>query len=330
MLRVLAGRFQGMSGRSYTIVGPGAIGGTYGGRLHAAGFDVRFLGRSDVATLARDGLRLESAWGDVSTGPLGDAASTDASSLGPSDVVLVCVKTTENRRLAGLLEPLVRPGTIVVMMQNGLGVEEFADAATRDIDGVTILGGLCFICSVRVAPGHVHHIDYGKVTLGEWSGGYEETGITDAVRLVAADLEAAGCPVSMQPSLGVARWKKLVWNIPFNGLSVVLDAGTDSLVGNPASRELVRGLMCEVHEAAAACGHVFDESFTEAMISDTEKMTPYAPSMRLDYDEGRPMEIDAIYAAPLAAAASAGFSMPMTEALWYQLRFLEGRARDRG
>jgi 2-dehydropantoate 2-reductase len=313
--------------RSYTVVGPGGIGGTYGGRLHAAGFDMRFLGRSDVPTLRDEGLVLESVWGDVRTGPLGAAASEDPVALGPSDVVLVCLKTTENRQLVDLLPPLVRPGTIVVMMQNGLGVEEIAEAVVGGTDDVTVLGGLCFVCSTKVAPGHVRHIDYGRVTIGEWRSGYGASGITDAVRVVSDDLAAAGCPVAPQESLGVARWKKLVWNVPYNGLSVVLRAGTDELMADPDTRALVRDLMMEVWRGAEACGHGFDESFVEQMLTDTEQMTPYAPSMRLDFDAGRPMEVDAIYAAPLAAAAAAGAELPKVEALWRQLRFLDAAHR---
>lgn len=309
--------------RTYTVIGPGAIGGLYGARLHAAGFDVHFVGRSDVEHLRTTGLRLESVWGDVETGPL--RASAEPEELGASDVVLVCLKTTENAALVDLLGPLVRPGSIVVMMQNGLGVEEIGAAVVGE--GVTVLGGLCFTCSAKVGAGHVKHIDYGKVTLGEFLPGYEPAGVTDAVRAVADDLQAGGVPVTPQESLGVARWKKLVWNVPYNGLSVVLRAGTDDLMHDPDARTLVEDLMCEVHAGAEACGHGFDESFITAMLEDTARMTPYAPSMRLDFDGARAMEIDAIYAAPLAAAASAGLALPRIEALWRALRFLDTRNR---
>ncbi len=307
--------------RTYTVVGPGAVGITYGGRLLAAGADVRFLGRSDAEHLRTRGLRLESVWGDVAVDAV--SASADPAELGPSDVVLVCLKTTANAALVDLLPPLVRPGTIVVMMQNGLGVEEIG-AAVAGSDA-TVLGGLCFVCSSKVGPGHARHVDYGLVTLGEWLPSYRAAGITDAVTAVAADLEFAGVSVSPQPSLGVARWKKLVWNIPYNGLSVVLNAGTDDLMADPDARALVTDLMGEVLDGADACGHEIERSFIDKMLADTEQMTPYAPSMRLDHDEGRQLEVDAIYAAPLAAAAAAGVELPKIEALWRQLRFLDSR-----
>ena len=131
------------------------------------------------------------------------------------------------------------------------------------------------------------------------------------------------------PDLGVARWRKLVWNIPFNGLSVVLDASTDELLADPATRRLVTDLMDEVIDAAAAVRSRVDPSFRDQMLATTDAMTPYAPSMKLDHDAGRMLEIEAIYDAPLAAAAAAGGAMPKTAALRDQLRFVEGRDRSR-
>jgi len=212
------------------------------------------------------------------------------------------------------------------MLQNGLGVEEVAAAVTGD--EVTVLGGLCFVCTAKVGPGHVRHIDYGRVTLGEHHPSYAAAGITDAVRSVADDLAVAGVEVVACEALGEARWKKLVWNIPYNGLSVALCAGTDELMADPDSRTLISDLMHEVLDGAEACGHGFEREFVDMMLTATEKMTPYAPSMRLDYDEGNALEVDAIYAAPLAAAAAAGVALPRIEALWRELRFLDLRNRS--
>ncbi len=128
------------------------------------------------------------------------------------------------------------------------------------------------------------------------------------------------------PDLQTGRWQKLVWNIPFNGLSVTLDAGTDEMLADPATRQRAADLMAEVVAAAAACGHGFDPSFADRMLATTETMTPYATSMKLDHDAGRPLELDAIYAAPIAAARAAGQAMPQTEALLDELRRIDARS----
>ena len=149
--------------------------------------------------------------------------------------------------------------------------------------------------------------------------------MTAEVEVLAADLESAGFEVAQLPDLRTARWRKLVWNLPFNGLSVVLDAGTDALMADPSSRALVDRIMAEVISAGRADGADIDPSFAADMVAKTLAMTPYAPSMKLDYDTGRRLELAAIYDAPIAAAAAAGSPMPTVRALRDQLAYLDAR-----
>jgi 2-dehydropantoate 2-reductase len=134
----------------------------------------------------------------------------------------------------------------------------------------------------------------------------------------------------MVEDLPLARWKKLVWNIPFNGLSVVRSELTNQLVRNPETRALCETLMDEVAAGAAACARPIKRAFIEKMIGDTEKMEPYAPSMKLDFDRGRPMETESIYGNPLRAAKAAGVAMPETEKLYQQLKTLDARPPKEG
>jgi len=114
-----------------------------------------------------------------------------------------------------------------------------------------------------------------------------------------------------------------VWNMPFNGMTVALNTSTDALLSNPSTRALIREQMLEVIGAAKACGvSGLDVSFADKQIATTDRMTPYKPSMKLDYDNGRPMEIDYLYSRPLAIAAAAGYPMPRLQMLEAQLRFL--------
>ena len=120
-----------------------------------------------------------------------------------------------------------------------------------------------------------------------------------------------------------ARWKKSVWNMPFNGMTVVLNTSTDLLLKNPSTRSLIRDLMMEVIGAAQHLGvHNIDASFAEKMLVSTDAMVPYLPSMKLDYDHHRPMEIDYLYTRPIAEARKAGYPMPKLEMLETELRFL--------
>ena len=118
-----------------------------------------------------------------------------------------------------------------------------------------------------------------------------------------------------------------MWNLPYNRLSVLLNAGTEALMADPDSRGLIRSIMLEACGAAAACGHPLPDGLVDRMLAVTDHMPNYLPSMYHDHANGRPMELDAIYAATLAAAAGVGFAMPKTEALNQMLRFLSAHNR---
>ena len=311
-----------MTRRRYAVFGAGAIGALYGARLAAAGHEVHFVLRSALDHVRAHGLRVESVYGDVFLAR--PSVHADPSTVPAVDVVLVGLKTTHDAALAELLPALAGPGTVVVVLQNGLGVE--ARAASL-VPGATVLGGLCFTCSNQVGPGHVRHLDYGAITLGEHRPDGDAAGLTPAVAAVTADLEAAGVEMHPTDDLGAARWRKLVWNVPFNGLSVVLDAGTDELVGHPDTEALVGVIMDEVIAAAAAVGHPIPASTRDELLDMTRRMRPYATSMKLDADAGRPLEVEAIHAAPAAAARHAGCPMPSVEVLRDQLRFLDARGQ---
>lgn len=311
--------------RRYAVIGTGAIGGYYGAKLAAAGHEVHFVARADLDVLRRDGLRVDSPGGDLVLPDVSVLAAPGE--VPPVDVVLLTTKTSADEPGTALVAPLAAAGATVVLMQNGLGIE---DRLAADLPGTTVLGAMCFMCSNRIAPGHIRHLDYGAVTVGEHAPGEPAgAGLTGAVTAFADDLAAAGVTARPIPDLMAGRWRKLVWNIAFNGLSVVLDAGTDELMADPAARALVVELMHEVTDAAAACGHPIEDAFIDEMVATTDAMTPYKTSMKLDAEAGRPLEIDAIYQAPVDAARAAGAAMPRTEAILAQLRFLDTRNRAR-
>ncbi len=296
------------------MVGTGAVGGYYGALLQHAGFEVHFLLHRDFTHVQNHGLTIESCNGDFKLPSVN--AYDDASKMPRSDLVLVALKTTANDVLPDILPHLMKDSGIVLTLQNGLGSEE-------EIAGIVgadkVMGGLCFLCANKVAPGHVIHLDYGLITIGEYRRDGEPAGITERLIHIGRNLETADIPIQLVEDLALARWKKLVWNIPFNGLSVVENALTDQLIKNPATRTRCEVLMQEVATAAATCARPIDNSFIHKMITNTEKMRPYAPSMKLDFDRGNPMEIESIYGNPIRAAKSKGISMPETEKLYRQL-----------
>lgn len=304
--------------RTIAIIGTGAVGGYYGALLQRSGLKLHYLLRSDFEQVAEHGMVVESPQGDFRLPEV--AAYDDPAKMPPCDLAIVSLKTTANNLLPDLLPPVLKDDGLVLTLQNGLGSEETVAACSGP---ERILGGLCFLCSNKIAPGHIRHLDYGLITLGDYRADGQPAGITPRLQTLSQLLQSAGITARPVEDLLLARWKKLVWNIPFNGLTVVHGMLTDRLLQDPAIRRTSRVLMEEVAEASAACARPIEAAFIDKMMADTEKMTPYAPSMKLDFDRGRPMEIDSIYGEPLRQAHAAGVAMPETERLYRQLRELQ-------
>jgi len=302
--------------RSYAIIGTGALGGFYGARLQRAGCELHFLLHRDYEHVRQHGLICESPDGDFTLPKVN--AYADVRDMPKCDVVCVCLKTTQNQLLPQLLPPVVKDDGVVLVMQNGLGME----AQVAEIVGPQrVIGGLCFLCSNKVGPGHIRHLGYTLVALGEFA----TRGISGRMRAIADDLQRANVETELAEDLDIARWQKLVWNIPYNGLSVVLDATTTELMTQPQTRRLVEEIMREVVADARACGVAVTDEIIGKMLSNTEKMTPYRTSMKIDYDECRPLEVEAIFGNPLRAVQRAGAASPLLEQLYAQLKFLDAR-----
>lgn len=315
----------------YAILGAGAIGGFFGGRLHLAGHEVHFVDRSQHEHLRREGFVVESPEETWRTGPL--SAAPTLGELPPVDVVLVCLKTTQTADLAAQLAPLLRPGLQVALLQNGLEGEA---RCAPQLPGATVLGAICFIACTKIAPGHLRHFAYQGIGLGEHAGEGRPAGRTPAVEARVADLAAAGVDAQAEPDLRLARWRKLVWNVPFNGLSTLLDASTEELLGAADNRALVSDLMDEIvagahAECAARTPGAPDRrlpaDLPARMLALTDRMPPYPTSMKVDFDHGRPLEVEAVLGEPVRAAAAAGCELPRARMLHRAVAFLDRRAR---
>jgi 2-dehydropantoate 2-reductase len=306
--------------RSYAILGTGALGGFYGARLYRSGADVHFLVHSDFEHVHRHGLVIDSKDGDFVLPTV--QAYHDVREMPRCDVVVVALKATQNHLLPSLLPPVLADDGVVLLMQNGLGGEEEAAQAAP---GHAVLAGLCFLCSNKVGPGHIRHLDYGTVRFAAYSPDSASVGVRERMRDIAQDFADAGIQVDTKEDLLLARWQKLVWNVPMSGLSVVLDTDTQKLMADPNTRALAEDIMREVVAGARACGRYIHDTFVGKMIDMTLAMPAYRASMKIDFDEGKPMEVEAIYGNPLRAARQGGAAMPLVETLYRQLKFLDAR-----
>ncbi|WP_122322536.1 putative 2-dehydropantoate 2-reductase [Pseudomonas amygdali] len=308
------------------VIGTGAIGGFYGLMLARAGYDVHFLLRSEFEAVAREGLQVNSAvHGDLHLKPV--QAYRSAADMPPCDWLLVGTKSTGNAALGPIISQAAAPDAKVLLLQNGLAVEDQLRSVLPD--SLHILGGLCFVCVNRVAPGVVAHEAFGAVSIGYHSGPAGDEASRMAVVEACSELfKTAGIDAPVMANLQQARWQKLVWNVSYNGLSALLHTSTSQLMTDPDSQALIQALMDEVVQGAQACGHALPPGFAQHLFTVTQSMPDYRPSMYHDLVEKRPLELEAIYARPLAAALAAGFDMPRVRALYQALAFIDRANRS--
>ncbi|MCI0744784.1 MAG: 2-dehydropantoate 2-reductase [Verrucomicrobia subdivision 3 bacterium] len=311
------------------IVGCGALGSFYGAKLARDNREVHFLLRSDYDVVRRRGVTIHSKDGDFNVRP---KCARAPETIGPCDLVIIGLKTTANDEFPKLLPPLVSSGTAVLTLQNGLGNEE---RLAKLFSVEQIMGGLAFVCLNRIAPGVIHHIDHGHIIIGEFQR-WPEPRTHD----IATMFRHAGVPCDVTDNLARAHWEKLAWNIPFNGLGVASSAGldsilndkparrtqpcltTDKLLADPRWAAIVRELMLEVIAAARGFQFQVPHSLADKQVERTLTMGAYKPSTVLDFENGLPLELDALFLEPLRQARSVKVEMPRLAALCRVLREL--------
>ena len=309
------------------VVGCVAVGSYYGAKLARAGHEVHFLLRTDYETVRRQGVLIHSPPGDFQVRP---RCAQSSGEIGVAELVLIGLKSTANERFAELLPPLVGPATAVLTLQNGLGNEE---QLARLFPAAQVIGGLCFVCLNRIAPGVIRHLGYGQVVLGE-----NQRPPDRRTYDLAASFREAAVACTVTENLARAHWEKLVWNIPFNGLGVASAAGFDAFVrpsgdSGPSALEphpstpgeclttdklladgrwarLVRELMLEVIAAARTLGYDVPEAFADQQIENTRTMGAYRASTLIDFERGQPLELQSLFLEPLRQATRAGVAMP--------------------
>jgi 2-dehydropantoate 2-reductase len=286
---------------------------------------MHFLVRGDYEVVKEKGWRVRSCAGDFEVAPGKMRVYREAREMPGVDLVIVALKTTSEGSYRELIGPLVREGTAILSIQNGLG----SDEKLAELFGAErVLGGLAFVCINRIGPGEIHHSAHGIIRMGEFGrrGGERAEGIARMFR-------ESGVPCEVLPDLKKGRWEKLMWNIPFNGLGAVMDLTTDRLIGSAAGREMVGRLIAEAMAAGEGDGVLFDltvEGMVEKQIRATESMGAYRSSMLVDRQEGRAMEVEAILGEPWRRGVRAGAGVGLLGQVYAMAKVVEGERNAKG
>lgn len=295
------------------VLGAGALGCYLGALLADSGIRVKFLLRSDYEAALQNGLRVTFRdTPDVHIQPA--EVFRSAADLGQCDLVLVALKTTANHDLPALLSPMLHSDSVVLTVQNGMGnVELLETLLPRD----RICTMLCHIGATRTAPAVIRNFtdNRGSLSLAEAAGSP-----TERTRYLASLFADAGFVTHVLENFEDAIWRKLMWNIPFNGLTIAKGGiTTDIVCADPAMAAEARALMKELQAAAAARGFRIPDSYIDRQFKITPALGPYKPSSLIDWENGRTLEVESIWGVPLRRGQAAGVAMPRLAALYAQL-----------
>jgi 2-dehydropantoate 2-reductase len=303
---------------SILVVGAGAVGALFGSALARQGAQVSVVCRSDFEIVRRDGY-------DIISPSLGNhrfhphaVYREVADCTSPPDYLILTVKVLADLDRAALIRPAVGPDTVIVLIENGVDIEAEIAAAFPNNE---LLSGLAIVGVGRGAAGKVRHESMGSLNLGRYPSGRSNTAET-----LAAMFNGGGIGCNVIDNVVTGRWQKAVWNATFNPISImggVLD--TAVILGSEESRAFVRAAMEEVCATAAAAGHSLHPKLIDQYIAGTLGIPAYKTSMALDYENGRPMEIEAILGNTVRAARNHGVATPILDTLYALAKMIEGK-----
>ncbi len=288
------------------IYGAGAIGGLIGAHLARIGHDVTLIARgAHLAALKEKGLRLSGHSGDFTVHP---RATEDAREAGPQDFVIVALKANAVPAIAEKLLPLLKEDTGIVMAVNGVpwwyfygqeGPHKDARLPSVDPEGKLwdlvgpqrIIGCVVYPAAEVVEPGHIHHVENDRFSLGEASG--EKSA---RVQALSAAFIAAGFKAPVKPDIRTEIWVKLWGNVAFNPLSALTGGTLARICGDAETRAIAKAMMSEAEAIANALG-VKMPIDVEKRINGAAAVGEHKTSMLQDIERGRPIELEAIVGA---------------------------------
>lgn len=301
----------------------GGVGGYYGGVLARLGHDVSFIARGNHLKAIRDkGLTIKSVQGEFAVRPA--KATGNPAEVGPVDWILFAVKAYDTVQAAYAMQPMVGEHTTVLTLQNGVDQHErIGDVVGRE----RILLGPTQIVSNIVAPGVIEQKSpFRSITIGEV--GAKE--VTPRVRHMVDELRRGGIDADAAPDGLVPLWHKFVFLACTGGLAALARTAPYNLFQLPEARETLRQAMVEVYAVGRAHSVQMDEDIVERQYKFALSLGPRdQPSVQLDLERGRRIEIDALSGAVVRLGASKGIPTPVHRTIYAALKMEDERAKRR-
>ncbi len=306
-------------GYKIAVIGCGAVGGYFGGALARAGADVHFLARGQIFNALRDnGLTVKSIKGDFHIKPVQVYDSIEK--IGTCDLVILGVKSWQINEISLQLKPLLKPGTTILPLQNGIMA---ADELGREVGYEFVLGGLCRLFSKQAAPGVIDHFAFEpSVEFGELNGQ-----LSNRCRVIQSLFSAAGVKVVVHDDIQAELWRKLLF-ICTGGLLAVTRSDYGPVRSLPQTRQLLQGLLQEIYELACSMGIKLQEDIVARNMAAIDKFPPDTNcSLTRDIWEGKPSELEYQNGTIVRLADEKGIEVPINRFIYYSLLPQERHAR---
>ncbi|RDX53518.1 hypothetical protein OH76DRAFT_1399440 [Lentinus brumalis] len=342
------------------VVGFGAIGALYAYALHKTNkVRITAVCRSNYDVLQEHGLDIESKiLGHYTSWKPYRAVRTVEEAADRSYAYIVCAFkcisdiTTTPALLSPLLSRLSADPptstTTFVLLQNGIGIEDDLLEALSKISAPTVvISGCCWVDTTAVDGGKkiTQHgnetlvLGYHRPASGPSASVVPEQIAKDSLDTLIDMLRAAGSNAEAAPDADIARWRKVLWNASFSTLCTLTRAHVGDVLAQPNSRQALRDIMTEVLTVARASltpSPAVDESLSDGVIdlilTNENPKSVFRPSMLVDLDCGRPMEVEAIVGGVLRRARVHGVPTPKLDLIYAGLLVIQkgliNRRRD--
>lgn len=289
------------------VVGAGSVGGYFGAHLARNNPNVAFLLRPRTRkAVAQNGLIIRSAIGESFT--VHPPAASDPKELPQPDLIVLGIKAYDLEETMAQLEPVLKPDTVILTLQNGVTIE---DTLRARFGRERIVGGVAFIYSRIVEPGVIEHYKKGLVTIGELMGME-----SPRIQRIAALFREAGIPCYLTKDIRRAKWEKMCWNCVFNPLTVVLNDRVAKALDHLEFQPVITTIVREVSAVAMAAHRVpLDEDMPEKVVKWSQELRDIHTSMYDDWKAGRPTEIDDLNGYITAKGREFAVPTPMNEML---------------
>jgi 2-dehydropantoate 2-reductase len=294
------------------VMGSGGVGGYFGGQLVRAGEDVTFIARGDhLAALRTSGLTVRSRITGDFTLPV--SATDDIATIGPVDLVLLCVKTYDLEAAAARLPPLIEPGTMVLPLQNGIDASE---RLAHILGPAPVLGGVTYVIATRVSPGTIVHLGLNKIVLGEYP-----SGVSQRTERVRDTLQGAGVTVELRSDIQVPLWEKFVVLAATGGAMAMTRLPKGPIFDSPETSALLRAVIEEAVTVGLALGIPLPADCVERNWSIFAGIDRSARgSMSHDLLAGRRLELEALNGTVVRLGRQAGVPTPLNFAVYAALK----------